>query len=82
MSKLEELKRIADAATAGPWHQSGDRVIQTAHITRDVWVIAQCPMRTENNAEFIATFHPTLIKAMLREIEDLREKVRKYEIKD
>jgi hypothetical protein len=70
---LEELKRIADSATSGPWHKSGgDRVVQTSHITRDVWTIAQCPMRTENNAEFIATFNPTLIKAMLKEIETAR----------
>lgn len=32
---VEALK----GTTRGPWHRSGDRIVQTQHVTRDVWVI-------------------------------------------
>lgn len=36
---IEELERMCAAMTIVPWRRLDDRIVQTAHITRDVWTI-------------------------------------------
>lgn len=60
---LQQLRAVAEAATPGPWTPTlGGQVIQVHHVTRDVWTI---PRDTADLA-YIATFHPTLVLALLR----------------
>lgn len=61
MKLIEEIQsrlEICAKATPGPWHQSAaekrNLVIQTAHITRDVWTIARTDHDCEVNSAFIA----------------------------
>lgn len=35
--------------TPTPWHRSGDGIVQTHHVTRDVWAIPHC----EGDLDFI-----------------------------
>jgi hypothetical protein len=64
---LEKLKAICAGATPGPWRKSGSHVIQTAHVTRDVWRIAS--HINDADATHIATFNPSLVLAMLECLE-------------
>lgn len=48
------------ASTPGPWRRSGDRVIQTNHVTRDVWEIP----RVEADLDLIAAA-PELLQCAL-----------------
>jgi len=52
MSRLNEIKERAAAATAGEWilGKDKDHIYQTAHVTRDIWNIP----RNEADLVFIA----------------------------
>jgi hypothetical protein len=68
---ITEIKKRLAAATPGPWQVLKERdgsvgVIQTSHITRDVWSIP----RTEADVEFIAAA-PSDIAYLLAEVERL-----------
>lgn len=55
--ELQRLKDLCERATAGPWLASaGFSVIQTNHVTRDVWTI---PM-THDDIAFIAASREAL----------------------
>ena len=64
--RLQELRRIAEAATPGPWafpHQ------------KDPYGCYLLPL-SENNASYIATFDPTTVLALLDRIEELEAVLR------
>ena len=69
MKDLIEKVLAADAAaTKGPWRVSaGGAVVQTAHITRDVWFIP----RSMEDVELIALYRDAA-PALAREVERLR----------
>lgn len=76
--RLEELRRIAEAATPGPWavnpfKATVDEMPSMLPICGLLWPTDQ---RTEEqtlaNATHIATFDPTTVIAILDEIERLR----------
>lgn len=55
--RIAEIRKRCEAATPGPWHQAGvhgNGVIQTSHITRDVWTIANTFHAKEVDTPFIA----------------------------
>ena len=58
LEQIESRLAVCAKATPGPWHQSAaekrNLVIQTAHITRDVWTIARTDHDCEVNSAFIA----------------------------
>ena len=61
---LDNLLSIVRSATKGPWHIKDSMVV-----TKDeCWVIARCPRTAENNQQYIATFHPKVMKAILLEL--------------
>lgn len=64
---LDRLQAVCDAATPGPWHygEHNGVLMQTSHITRDVW----CIPRSENDRAFITSSReavPTLIAEVRR----------------
>lgn len=61
----EELKKLAEAATAGPWVHGGNWV-STARGNS----VADCPRGDE---EFIAAANPTTVLALIAENEVLRK---------
>lgn len=71
-SRLKEIDERCAAATLGPWHTSaGTSIIQTAHITRDVWQIADVGSNSQStkwgDQKFIAhsrTDLPAVVKAL------------------
>ncbi len=71
MTDLSKLEAIVRARTPGPWHLSadGERILQTAHLTRDVWEI---PHKQED-MPFIATMGTLadLILDVIRAADDL-----------
>jgi hypothetical protein len=73
MTSIEELKRIADGATpnSGAITQTGSIVLWGKANAVKVSGYA-LNNRLSNIAGYLATFNPTLIKAMLREIEAAR----------
>ena len=55
--KIEEQRKILERATAFPWRVGGedkDNVYQTKHVTRDVWMVAECFNKGEPDAKAIA----------------------------
>jgi hypothetical protein len=69
---IAEIKKRLAAATPGPWQVLKERdgsvgVIQTSHITRDVWSIP----RTQEDVELIAAA-PADIAFLLAEVERLK----------
>lgn len=64
MSLLDDLKNLEKKITKGPWNKASDgTIIQTAHITRDVWYIP----RIEADLDFITYVRnnlPEIIKAL------------------
>lgn len=77
--KLDAIRARLEAATPGPWHQSDvNRVIQTSHITRDVWTICETREHPIKDTPFIANA-PTDIKALLDEVTSLEAKVKELE---
>ena len=53
--RIKEIKERMEKSTPGPWFKTKDcYVVQTNHITRDVWTIADCLHDPENDGHFIA----------------------------
>lgn len=69
-AELDDLEAKAKAATQGPWHRSGDSVIQTAHVTRDVWFIP----KAESDVDYIAAANPATVLALIAEVRQLQDK--------
>lgn len=80
---LEELKRLAEAATPGPWEsvartnafwdieapeQPGYAEKMIASVSRD-----------EDNSAFIAAVNPQVVLALIRELEEARRGADRYE---
>lgn len=59
--------------TPGPWRRSGDRVIQTKHLTRDVWEIP----RVEADLDLIAAA-PELLEALEAEVAHFDQRLAEY----
>ena len=83
--RLAELRRIAEAATPGPWQWAGSRDKGDPHAyvyagdyasegEPDLWceIVSECP---EADAQHIAAFDPTTALALLDRIEALEHKV-------
>src|SRR5690606_14524732 len=81
--RLAELRRIASAATPGPWQWAGSRDKGDPHAyvyagdyasegEPDLWceIVSECP---EADAQHIATFDPTTALALLDRIEALEQ---------
>lgn len=63
---------LADKATPGPWRWLEGQLIQTAHVTRDVWVLP----RTAEDVNLITAARndaPDIIRALLLRVESLQE---------
>jgi amino acid transporter len=70
---LEELKRIADAATQKEWTWSRTGMAPDSMASLSiVGSHNRTPYVSHANAIYCCTFNPTLIKAMLREISAAR----------
>lgn len=66
MRDFEADRKLCDAATKGPWRVGNcENVIQTNHITRDVWQIP----KTQKDLEFIAASRDGWPKALDRIVE-------------
>ena len=88
MSKYDELKRLAEAATQGRWVTDGEYVNEHGHVVEAyvahqdggriglAW--ANCLVPTDqqcrDNASFIAAANPAVILELIAEVEALREK--------
>ena len=80
-SLIEEARKLDAAATPPPWRISEGRVVQTSHITRDVWTIPH----VDEDMTFILrarTLLPQLADALVaagtncRALQDLYEEKR------
>lgn len=78
MSKYDELKRLAEAATPGPWSYDGSYICparvedETTYV--ETWRAVADSHQTEN-VRFIAAANPAVILDLINEVEALREKV-------
>lgn len=79
--KYAELRRLAEAATPGPWevkHTSDGDVIQTEY-ERGGWEIADERADVPHqNAAFIAAANPSTILSLLDELEACRKDAERY----
>ena len=77
MSKYDELKRLAEAATPGPWSFDGSYICpariegETTYV--ETWRAVADSHQTEN-VRFIAAANPAVILELIEEVEALREK--------
>lgn len=74
---LSELRKIAEAATPGPWNHEHERYSAKNVIgirPRDDRWIGHCQPEFNGhaNAEYICTFNPQTVLAMIEEIELVR----------
>jgi hypothetical protein len=63
---IRRLLEVVNNATPGPWHLSSEkpfpqRIIQTAHATRDVWEIPKC----DDDMPYIAAMNPQVTALLL-----------------
>lgn len=70
MTDYSELKRLAEAATAGPWVSGGNWVSTVRGNS-----VADCPRGDE---EFIAAANPAAVLALIAENEALRKDAERY----
>ena len=76
MSDYSELKRLAEAATPGPWAYDGSYVCPARTEDGTTYVelwrsIADC--HQPENTKFIAAANPAAVLALIAEVEDLRK---------
>lgn len=60
---IERLRKMHEASTPPPWRRMGDGIVQTQHVTRDVWQIP----RSDEDLDIIVTSHnmiPLLLAAV------------------
>lgn len=83
MNDYSELKKLAEAASHGPWIASGldsgdfsvcqiDRPWEEIAVARAVYPEHVSPLK-EEDAKFIAAIDPTVVLTMLEEIEALKK---------
>ena len=78
--KLEDLIKICDAATPGPWkYDWGNHQVESRNSDYNRWPICDLSTQTDlmgfdniainyhSNGEFIAQFNPTVVAALVRE---------------
>lgn len=65
---LKQLREKCEKATPGPWHMTENEIIQTNHVTRDVWVIP----RNDEDYHYIAAVNPETVKVLIDVIEELK----------
>lgn len=73
MNDINELRRLAEAATPGPWLKYHDEW----SICGDSGHIAHCEVRSD--ADYIAAANPAVILALLSERDALRDRVAELE---
>lgn len=76
MSDYSELKKLAEAATLGPWAYDGSYVCPARTEDGTTYVelwrsIADC--HQPENTKFIAAANPAAVLALIAEVEALRE---------
>ena len=77
MSDHSELKKLADAATPGPWGYSGSyiaplRTEEDGASYVEMWrPVAQA--NNPENSKFIAAANPAVVLALIAEVEELRK---------
>ena len=87
-SKIEELRRLAEAATPGPWRMEHMSISAHIHQVDGLHGLASCvigygnwdePKQSEGakNASFIAAANPATIIALLDELDASKAMVRK-----
>ena len=79
MTDPTELRRLAEAATPGPWMVSGGWVVSSrANIADCSWAwdrVADQPHMVADDLRYIAVMHPQTTLALLDEINELRSAV-------
>jgi hypothetical protein len=83
MTDTDTLRKLAEAATPGPWRVSDKSVRLTQDnyilvVSQDRWiglVMDNCEL-SEEDAAFIAAANPTAVIALLDEMDALRAKVK------
>jgi len=70
---IEELKKIADGATKGPWDYSCCYGLATIESSTDFAIAYAVDYLEPDNATYIATFNPQRVKALLAVIEAAKE---------
>lgn len=83
MKKLEELKKLAEKASHGPWYDAGSYrntfvVINKAIPPNVTKIIAYCPW--ENDAQYLELANPKTILDLLADREQLREALKTADI--
>lgn len=92
MQDWAELKRLAEAATSGPWVPDGEYVNEHGHVLyayvahadggRIGEAFANCLVKTDEqcraNAEFMAAANPKVVLALLTELEALSRDAQRY----
>lgn len=73
-----ELKRLAEAATRGPWNYDGEGISDDGATYREVTssaevVLGEYGYVSAENAKYIAAANPHAILALIAENEELRE---------
>lgn len=82
MTDTTTLRRLAEAATPGPWHDKMHCTVNSGHPHFEV--VADTEMdheRMTENAAYIAAVHPAAVLALLDEVERLRAEVARLQPK-
>jgi len=75
---LADVKKLDEAATRGSWRVSGQHIIQTDHITRDIWEIAtQGNHESPGDMPLIAHYR-TSAPILARIVERMRDALERY----
>lgn len=76
MSEYSELKKRAEAATAGPWIEQDDEDSAAGAIfivpESDTWIPPICRITAERDAAYVAAANPHEILGMIAEIDQLK----------
>ena len=89
-AEIAELKRLAKAATAGPWHDGGSpagnpnkrdvvRFAAVGIVICDIVSGGGSPEQKENDAKYIAAANPETILALIAERDELKARVGELE---
>ena len=74
---LDQLSKIAEAATPGPWKQIGGGIDSTRIETDDgIYRIVTGGEKPYEVGEFIATFNPQTVKQLIARVEGLSAALR------
>lgn len=83
MNSLDDLLEIVDKATPGPWVYGDNRDGRGNRLHQAKWPgklypIADFDLTSDEDAEYIATFSPDLMRTLLTELKETREELAKY----